>query len=90
MVQKLTALMEDLRVRKNGIDCLITERTRIKGHAPASVARSNGVVGGEIPLTRRVPSDGKVSKKYTHMYGELEEEAYKVMVCDNYVMVCDT
>ncbi len=77
VIQKLTTLMEDLQRRKNGIDSLITEMTKVKGHAPASVARSNGVVGGEVPLTR-VPSDSLVSKKYTNMYGELEEEAYKV------------
>ncbi len=88
VIQKLTTLMEDLQRRKNGIDCLMTERIKVKGHTPASVARSNGVVSGEVPLTR-VPSDSLVSKKYTNMYGELEEEAYKVCYtrCQGYKRV---
>lgn len=77
----LTSLLEELKQRTEAINILLDTVVRGKNSisdiskgttTPVSVARGSGV-GGESPSTA-----AKVHKKYTDLYAELEEQAYKV------------
>lgn len=73
-VNNLVTLLQELEQRTETLHTLIaTEDVVARGNdVSTSVARGNGV-GRESPST-----DTKVNKKYTNLYAELEEQAYKV------------
>ena len=90
VVERLSSLLEELKMQKSHIDSMLVERASMKVKGHVDVVRTNGV-GGESPP--REVEEVKVSKKYTNMYGELEDEAYKVSrtydICSVFDCSCD-
>lgn len=72
-INKLSALMEDLKKQRNHVIDLCVSG-KVKGQE--TVLWTNGVSRESPSLV--ATGDAKVSTRLTDMYGELEEEAYKV------------